>query len=160
MSELQPLYQIADNYRALLDLDIPPEQIADTLELVQDEFEQKARSVGFVLETMDTNEAALSAHLDDVKKRLEAIKSRKQRLKDYLKANMEATGISKIESPYFTISLQKSPESVVIDNENTIPDDYFETKRAVSKSLVKKALQDGYIVPGAHLEQGNHVRIR
>lgn len=160
MSELAPLYQIADSYRALLDMDIPEEQLADTLELVKDEFQDKARGIGFVLETMDANESALSAHLEDVKRRLDAIKGRKQRLKDYLHYNMTATGISKIESPYFTISLQKSPESVVIDNENVIPDDYTETVRKVSKSLVKKALKDGYIVPGAHLEQGTHVRIR
>lgn len=160
MSELPALYEIADSYRQLLDMDLPAEQVADTLALVQEDFEKKAQHIGFVVESMDVTEKALSAHLDDVKKRLEAVKNRKQALKDYLQTNMEATGISKIECQYFKISLQASPASVVVDDESLIPDDYFITTRALQKATVKQALKDGYDIPGCHLEAGTHVRIR
>jgi hypothetical protein len=160
MSELQPLYEIASNYRALLDLDIPEEQLVDTLELVKDEFKDKAKHIGFVLESMAADQDALQAHLDKVKARLDAVKSRQKRLKDYLQQNMEATGITKIECPYFTISLQKSQPAVVIDDEGFIPDDYCKFTRAPDKATIKKAIQGGFAVPGCHLEASNHVRIR
>jgi hypothetical protein len=160
MSELQPLYEIAGNYRALLDLDIPEEQLADTLELVEGEFKDKGRQIGFVLESMAADQDALQAHLDKVKARLDAVKARQKRLKDYLQQNMEATGIVKIEGPYFSISLQKSQPAVVVDDESLIPDDYCEFKRSPKKILIKTAIADGYEIPGCHLEASNHVRIR
>ena len=37
---------------------------------------------------------------------------------DYLKVNMERTGITKIECPYFKISIQKNSTAVNVTNEN------------------------------------------
>ena len=160
MSEIPSLYQLTSQYQVLTDLDIPIEEKADTLELIEESIQEKGKNIGFVLQSFDVQEAALKTHLADVQAKIKAIQNHRERLKEYLKEGMERCDIQKIESPYFTISLQKSPASVVIDDEGQIPDDYFEYKRTPKKSLIKEAISEGYEIPGCHLETGNHVRIR
>jgi hypothetical protein len=77
---------------------------------------------------------------------------------------MQAANITKIESPYFTLSIAKNPESVIVDCDTIIPADYFrqpETPPPVlDKTLVKKAIKDGFEVPGCHLESGVRLSIK
>lgn len=160
MSEIPSLYQLTSQYQALTDMDIPAEEKADTLDLIEESIQEKGKNIGFVLQSFDAQETALKSHLTDVQAKIKAIQNHRDRLKEYLKEGMERCDIQKIESPYFTISLQKSPASVVIDDESQIPDDYFEYKRSPKKSLIKEAIGEGYEIPGCHLETGNHVRIR
>lgn len=160
MSEIPSLYQLTSQYQALTDMDIPAEEKADTLDLIEESIQEKGKNIGFVLQSFDVQESALKAHLADVQAKIKAIQNHRDRLKEYLKEGMERCDIQKIESPYFTISLQKSPASVVIDDEDQIPDDYFEYKRSPKKSLIKEAISEGYEIPGAHLITDTHVRIR
>ena len=160
MSELPALYILSHQYQQLLDLDVPLDEKATTLALLEESIEQKGKAIGAVLQSFDAQELALKAHLADVQAKVKAIQNHRDRLKAYLKENMENCGIQKIESPFFVISLQKSPESVVVDDEARIPDDYCKVTRSVDKSLVKQALKDGYDIPGCHLEAGTHIRIR
>ena len=44
-------------------------------------------------------------------------------IRDYLLNNMQACGISKIESPWFVLSVKQNPPAVVIDDEASIPAD-------------------------------------
>lgn len=160
MSALPSLYSLTGQYRSLMDLDIPPEEKQDTLDLISESIEEKGKHIGYVLQSFDAQESALKSHLADVQGKIKAIQNHRDRLKSYLQENMERCGIQRIESDFFTISLQKSPDSVAIDDESAIPDDYCRFTRSVDKTLIKAALKDGYQVPGAHLQSSNHVRIR
>lgn len=160
MSEIPSLYQLTSQYQALTDLDIPIEEKADTLELIEESIQEKGKNIGFVLQSFDVQEAALKTHLADVQAKIKAIQSHRDRLKDYLKEGMERCEIQKIESPYFTISLRQSPASVVIDDDDEVPDDYCKFTRTPDKVLIKSAIKDGYEIPGAHLITDTHVRIR
>mgnify|MGYP002137355545 CR=1 FL=1 len=85
------------------------------------------------------------------------------RLKAYALANMLATGKTKIESPYFVMGLRNNPESVVIDAESQIPADYMReipASYSPDKTLIKKAIQDGYEVPGCHLTRTQSLQIK
>jgi hypothetical protein len=83
-------------------------------------------------------------------------------LKTYLKESMEACGISKIESPWFTLSIQKNPAAVDILDEDSLPDDFVEivTTRKIDKTAIKKAIESGAEVPGALLTRGTRLAIR
>lgn len=160
MSNIPSLYHLADQYQQLLDLDIPAEQKEDTLSLIEEDIHKKGQAIGAVLQSFDAQEAALKHHILGVQDRLKAIQNHRKRLTEYLKENMERCGIQKIESPYFVVSLQKSPESVVIDDEDSVPDDFCRFTKSPDKTLIKAALRDNYEVPGCRLESGTHVRIR
>ena len=83
-------------------------------------------------------------------------------MREYLRANLEKSGIKKIDAPDISISMQKNPYKVVITNENEIPEDFIDTKetKAVNKEKIKEALKDGKEVPGCELVQENRITIK
>ncbi|MBP3932389.1 MAG: siphovirus Gp157 family protein, partial [Pseudomonas sp.] len=61
-------------------------------------------------------------------------------LTDYLKRNMEAADLKSIKRPLFTITLAAGKESVVIDSDDAVPDEYVAVK--VASTPDKKAIAD------------------
>lgn len=83
-------------------------------------------------------------------------------LKSYLKDSMENTGITKIECPFFKLSIQKNPASVEVFDENLIPDQFKEpvTTWKIDKNAIKEALKNGETVAGAVLLNGTRLSIK
>lgn len=92
-----------------------------------------------------------------VKADLDARKARYERKAEAMTALalrlMEHADLRKVELPEATLSVRAVPPSVVIDDESQLPADCFETRRVVSKTLIKAAMEGG-AVPGAHMTNG------
>ena len=86
--------------------------------------------------------------------------------KVYLKPeNMQRTGITKIDSPWFKIALAKNPPSVVVDDEDTLKFAHPEfvkvvTTESIDKAAIKEAIKAGQIVEGARLASSDRVTIK
>ena len=164
---MRNLYDLAAEYKAasdkLHDSDLDERTIADTLEGMAGELEAKATNVGFVIRNLDSMAEQIKQAEESMSKRRKALENRSKWLKSYLLQSMLATGKSKIESPYFVISVRNNPESVVIDAESQIPDDYMREIPATyepNKQAIKQAIQDGFTVPGAHLARTQSLQIK
>lgn len=164
MTSLYLLAQdFAETAAKLADSELPDEVIADTLESLQYPVEEKAKNVAMVIRNMESSAKAIKEAADAMIARAKAEENRAKNLKAYLQSVMEATGISKIESPYFVISIRNNPESVVIDAESQIPADYMReipVSYSPDKTLIKKAIQDGFTVPGCHLTRTKSLQIK
>lgn len=161
------LFNLAAEYKAvsdkLHDSDLDEQTIADTLEGMAGELEVKATNVGFVIRNLDSMAEQIKQAEESMAKRRKALENRSKWLKSYLLQNMLATGKTKIESPYFVISVRNNPESVVIDAESQIPDDYMREIPATfepNKQAIKQAIQDGFTVPGVHLARTQSLQIK
>ena len=161
------LYLLAQDFRAvaekLADSDLPDEVIQDTLESLQFPVEEKAKNVAMVIRNMEASAKAIKDAADGMLQRAKAEEIRAKNLKSYLQAAMISTGINKIESPYFVLSIRNNPESVVIDAESQIPADYMReipASYSPDKTLIKKAIQDGFEVPGCHLARTQSLQIK
>ena len=162
------LYVLSDEYKAaaaqLADLDLPPEVVADTLEGLAGALEVKATNVAMFARNLEASAEAIREAERAMALRRKAIESRAEHIRQYLKANMERAGISKIESPYFTLAIKQNPAAVVIDAESQIPVDFMrqpEMPPAVpDKKAIAEALKAGQTVSGAHLERGTRLDIR
>ena len=161
------LFNLAAEYKSasdkLHDSDLDETTIADTLEGMAGELEVKATNVGFVIRNMDSMAEQIKQAEESMAKRRKALENRSNWLKSYLLQNMLATGKTKIESPYFVISVRNNPESVVIDAESQIPDDYMREIPATfepNKQAIKQAIQDGFTVPGVHLARTQSLQIK
>lgn len=160
------LYILAKEYQAieqkLSDSDIDPQTIADTLEAVAGDVEQKATNVAMFVRNLESSAEQIELAIKAMQERKKSIESKAESIRKYLKENMQRTGITKIECPYFAISLKKNPPSVVIDNESLINDKYVKTKTVTSidKTAIKTDLQNGIIVEGAHIEQNERLDIK
>lgn len=162
------LYQLSSHYLEALEVltdpeaDLPAEVINDTLEAVGGELEDKAVNVAKFLRNMEATAQAIKEAEAHMAKRRKALENRAKWMKDYIKANMEACGINKIECPYFKIAVQKNPGAVHIQNEATIPAEFKEQLISwkIDKTAIKEAIKNGDVVSGAELVNGTRLVIR
>lgn len=161
------LFELAAEYRSvadkLTDMDLPPEVVSDTLESISGDLEAKATNVAMFVRNLEASAAAIKEAVAAMSARRKAIENRAASVRQYLLDNMQRTGITKIECPYFKIALRTNPESVVIDNEAAIPADYLReipARHEPDKAAMKSALQDGYEIPGARLVRTQRVEIK
>lgn len=167
MNELK-LYEISDQYQSIFDSLYDPEtgEITeegqaklDSLDLVRD---NKCVAVASVIRNMESDLETIKFMKEKVKQREELYKKRMEKLEWYLKSNMEACGVTKINNPLFDIKLS---ESFAVDDdleEYLIPDKFKETevKVKVLKSEIRKALMKGEEVPGAKLKRNLNLSIK
>lgn len=161
------LFQLAAEHRALADklhnLDLDDQTIADTLESEGGDLVEKCKNVAAVFRNLESDAKQIKEAEQQLAERRKAIEKRAESLKNYLKTNMEVAGITKIECPWFLISIAQNPEAVTVDDESLIPRDYFKEIPAtfqLDKAMVKQAIKDGFNVPGAHLSRGTSLRIK
>lgn len=161
------LYEISEQLRQLESIDAEDESaaiaIADTMQAIQGEFDEKAKAVASVILNMDSDADAIDAEIARLTARKKAIANRQEGIRNYLRDNMESCGITKISHPLFTITLAQGREVVVIDNPALIPDDlmYVKTELRPEKAEIMKRIKEGAEVPGAHIERSRpSVRIK
>lgn len=163
------LYALADQYKQLAErlasMDLDAQTVADTIEAsgLTDEIAEKATGIEMVARTLEMHNPAIDVEIE----RLTALKKHRAKtaagLREYLKDNMIATGIQKIDAPLFKIRLQNNPPKVDLFEPGLIPLEYMEQPEApppyADKAAIAKALKDGKEVPGARLVQGQRLAI-
>jgi hypothetical protein len=161
------LYQIADAYLLALEAlaemdDLPQEAIAGTLQGWLGTFEQKAIAVAAYIRNLELEAAAVEDARRRLEQRQQSLERHAERLRTYLRIEMERTGITKVKNAELALRVQKNPLSMIIDSENLIPDAYREQVITVKllKTAIRDALQSGQGVPGAHLEQATRLVIQ
>lgn len=149
------LYELTGNMKELETLDLDSETMNDTLEAIQGEFNDKAIAILSFTENMNSDIDALSNEIKRLHGRKTTLENRKKRLREYLLHNMEASGISKIECPYFTASLRKGIEVVDIQDTDAIPDEYIEMQvtEKVDKAALKRDIKAGKEINGVSLKR-------
>lgn len=135
--------------------------IKDTLESIEGDINEKGVNIVKLTQGWDADISAIDEEIKRLTTRKKAIKNRSDQLRDYLRYNMQASGITKIECPLFTVSLSKARQVVQIDDESLIPDDYVSVKTTVSpnKAEILKALKAGEDIPGASISEGEQALV-
>ncbi|MCK3656410.1 hypothetical protein A4G19_13835 [Pasteurellaceae bacterium Macca] len=155
------LYEITTAYQNIADLMSDPElatsdEVIHALEQVSDNFNDKAVNI---IKLVKHSEGDIEI-LDGEIKRLQTLKKVRQnnieRVKNYLKQNMSATGILKIESPLFKITYNERKEAAVeLDEEiflaNNVDEDLVTVTVKPNKTEIKNALKRGADILGAKL---------
>lgn len=161
------LYQIAEDYlialEALAELDdLPAEAIADTLEGLSGTFQDKAANVAAYIRSLDAEAAAIADARKAMERRQSALERHADRLRDYLKGQMERTGIPRVQNPWVSVRIQPNPPSVVVEDETMVPERFKQPVTTIKllKSDIAKALKAGESVFGAHIEQTTRLVIQ
>lgn len=164
MSTLRELsHELQEVQSLALDPDVPEEALRDTLDGIEGMFNEKAVRIVHVIANSDTDVDAIGAEIKRLSERKRSIELAQDRLREYLRFNMEATGISKISSPLFTITLAAGRDMVEIYDEAALPDEFVRVKTVVSpeKADILKALKSGIEVPGATITKSkSSIRIK
>ena len=164
---MSALYEISGRMRELVSLEVEDESFAeavlDTLEGIEGEFNDKAVSVSHAILNLDSDIEAIDREIKRLQDRKRVLSNRKEHIREYLRTNMESTGISKISCPLFTITLVKGRESVVVDDQDKLPDELVKVETSIKpdKPAISKQLKSGKEVPGARLERSKpSIRIK
>ena len=149
------LYEITEQLRQLMAMDdVPPEQLQDTLDMVNEEFEAKAENIAMLIREMVLDAEGYKAEIDRLSDRKKSLDNKVESLKDYLRVNMQAADMTKIKGTLFTISLGSPTETVYVADEKLLPDDLVCIKREPNKTEIKAQLKSGADLEGCAQVQG------
>ena len=164
------LYEIATEYAGTLALmeqsDMDEQTFTDTLESISGDMETKSTQVAFMIRNMEVYAASVADAAKAMTARAKAADADVKRLKLYLKNSMELCKITKITGPMITLSIQKNPAGLVVDDESQIPPFYWRQPEpiipapVIDNDAIRKAIADGEEVPGAHLVQATRLVIK
>ena len=102
----------------------------------------------------------INEEIERLKARKDVISNNADRVKKYLEKAMIDTGKRKFKTALFGFNIQKNPASVVVDQEDKIPEEYWiKQDPKLDKASLKKWLKDNS-ADFAHLEQSEGLRIR
>src|SRR4051812_28429483 len=106
------LYQLVAQFRELQILDaeeIPEEVLRNTLEGLEGEIQVKATNVAMFCQNLETFADTIDEAAKRMKERSAKIRSKSDQVRAYLKTMLEASEITKIEAPEFTLAIKKNP---------------------------------------------------
>jgi len=156
---------------AVIDADGNPKELDDsTRALIAEMAEQWKADFQHKAERVCRFRADTQAHIDACKAeaarlsaRAKVYETRLCGLNFLIQSTMGLLGLKKMDAGTFALTIAKNPPSLVVDDADKIPADYFNlipATTALDNARVKAALSDGLAVPGARLVQGESLRVR
>jgi hypothetical protein len=93
----------------------------------------------------------LAGMIRDMSERKRRFEDRAATLRSIAKTALEALKLPKLHAPDFTASLSAGRPSLVINDESEVPAQLCRLKREIDRTAVRKALEQGEVIPGASL---------
>jgi hypothetical protein len=158
---LYQLTQEAQYLAALLETEELTPELEAELHINQFQLQEKASNYAKVIANYQSEADQIDAEI----KRLKAMKESRDKkvtwLTESLKKAMLVSGIEKIESPLFKISLRRS-EAVEVEIPEALPVDWQVKKVTITadKVAIKKAIKEGYSITGARLVENFNLSIK
>lgn len=158
---LYEITQEAQYLAVLLETEELTAELEEALIINQDQLQAKAVNYAKVI----ANYQAESDAIDQEIKRLKAMKESRDKkvewLKESVKKAMLVSGIEKVESPLFKLSVRRS-EAVEVDVVEALPSAFQNVKNVVTadKVAIKEAIKRGENVTGARLVENFNLQIK
>jgi Siphovirus Gp157 len=143
---------------ALLQFDgeITPE-LESQLAMSGQELRDKLDSYGYVIEALKMRQAYALQRLKEWEKVASGCDNALENIKSRIKHSLEQLDLPEVHGFEYSFRLQANPPSVIVDDENAIPEEFktteVKTTVKISKKDILDALKDGRVVPGAHAER-------
>jgi Gp157 protein len=162
------LFEIAAQFKQLEDIalteDIPAEVIADTLESLTGDFNDKAVATAKFILSLEANAVAIAEAAKAMQRRAECVQRRADSVRHYLLFTMQSVDIKRVDCAEFVIRRATNPPAVQVTDPNAVPAQFWVQPEPppprIDKKAVKVALQSGERVAGAYLESGERVDIK
>ena len=154
--------ELADIFIALEDNggEVTPE-IEQALAINEENFASKSVDFGNAILNFKAMAAAAKAEKERLAGLQKFYENAQKRLTDALTAAMQVFGHDKVENATMRLSLRHTTATEV-DDLDAIPSEFKTTKVEVvaDKTAIKKAIQQGEDVPGAHLVENVSLQIK
>lgn len=121
---------------------------------------EKVDAYSSVLDRIANEAVYFDERAAEFAKAAKTLKKAYDRIKDQIKFNMESQGLKKLPGHDYVFSLSNSKGSVVVTNEDLIPDAYFEivSSKKIDKNAIYTAIKKGMTIPGAHVVENSSLK--
>lgn len=166
---MRTLYEVADEYRELLDLlqstDAEDVVIQTTIEStgLKDDFRNKIDGYLYVIDELEASSKRIRNEEKRLAERRQMQERNARRMKDALTDTMQLLEIEKEKTDRYTVWIQNNPIRLEIEDETFIPSEFYEEQKP---KLNRKKLTDylkeneGKNIKGVSLTQTKGVRKR
>lgn len=150
------LYEVAENLKglqAMIDDGVPMDQLEDTIGAIEMDFKEKAESILYVIRNLEGDIETIKSEEDRLKQIRQQRENRKKGIIDYLKRNMSAGEITKVDNGVISATLIKPKKMASIGDESLIPMTYkkIKTSSSIDKKKLLNDLKAGNEIEGATL---------
>lgn len=153
---MSKLYEIVNEYAKLMDSDLEPEMIADTIEGMEGEFTDKIEQLLAIIKNESGYAERLKEEAKSLNERAAVIQNKIDSIMTYIASSLEMVGKKKIRAGIHQVTIRKPSETVEIIDSSALPPEYveFETTIKADKLAIKHQLKAGINIPGAQLKVG------
>ncbi len=153
---MSSLYEIANDFARLMDSDMDPEMIADTLEGIEGEMEMKVENCLAIIKNELAYAEALKQESQSLTDRAKACVARTDRLKEYVAQSLQTAGRKSLKAGIHQVTVRAPVKSVEITDIDALPVELveYQTTTKPDKLEIKKRLDAGMDVPGASIKSG------
>ncbi len=155
------LYELTEEFRALTetwDDTITDDEFMEKMAALNQEFGDKIKNCAFYVKNMGGDLIAIDAEIKRLQQRKSSTNNKIDRMKDYMKINMQELQQTGYDFDVISVKLQNNPPKVFVSNEDVIPDQFKIEKTTIS--IDKKAIKEAGGCLGAEVIQEKSVRIK
>ncbi len=162
------LYELTANYLALQQMLEDPEadsqMIADTMESLDYDIEEKADGYAKVIRNMEATITAIKSEQERLTAKKNLLEMSIKTLKKNLQESMIATGKRKFKTDLFSFSIQKNggKAPVILDVKDTseLPDELVRIKEEPNMDAIRALLDQGECKYAHYGDRGEGLRIK
>ena len=134
----------------------------EALETLFENRVDKFNSIGKMIKGVQSDIESIENEIKELMDKKRRKNNKIEQLKQLIANDFAINEIKKFETPIFKFTKVKNPASVVILDENLIPDDYKKIEQVVKidKKSIKEDIEDGIKVEGAKIENTESIRIK
>lgn len=159
------LYHLNNQYLELIEMSENPDcditLIADTLEAIEGEIEQKADACGIVLKELDGDREKVKNEIERLTGIVRQIDRAEKAIKASLLISMNLMGKTKFKTEHFKFSIAKNGGLPPVEITGEIPDEFKKYKVETDTKKIRESLAAGEELDFAKFgEKGSHLNIR
>ncbi|AMD94546.1 siphovirus Gp157 family protein [Leptotrichia sp. oral taxon 847] len=151
--ELKEINNIA-NFLDSENNELDEKTINDTKESIELLLEEKSEQLELILKELEAKEEKCKEIADFYSKKAKYANEKKKMFKELILEAMQKLNAKKIETATGTFTIRNNTPSLIIDDENLIPQKFttFVQTKKIEKNEIKKEIKNGVEIPGVHLE--------
>jgi hypothetical protein len=154
------IYKVGSAFESVVNMhangDLTDEQLKEALVALEESKVEKCGNAICYLNMLKHGIEDMKAEEKRINTMRKALESRAKNLESAFAYVLKNMGDKEVITKYGVMKVRKNPPSVVIDDLSKVPTKFHHQKIEVTidKTAIKKAIQSGEKVDGAHIEQG------
>lgn len=162
---MSSLYELVTDFKELSELDfddIDIEKAEEIKEVIKAEIETKGTNIISLIRNIEGDVLVIEKEIERLSKLKKSKENKIKSIKNYTLDCLQELEMKKVETCLGNISIRNNTPSVVIEDENLLQDRFKEKIETykVDKNAIKKAINNGEQIIGAHLEVNKSLQIK